>query len=548
MNNQVLTSFKLKRVEEYEDSIDDFEITYEIMSAYDNKFADPRKNKIQKKINEIDSKSLELSNNIDSLNTEIERLTNHSDGFDYAVAVASGVLCGLIDSFIVGEFDFKAAKGNSNHQVNDFILSFAKMQGYEGDRLDGAIAFLEKKFPVAQDNIWKGADIGVGAKNHHLADLAHHPTLLGLGAAVIVQFFRMGIFVNKDGKWNFEFISTEPKELFKIWLPIIISGLLIWMVNIVEAKHHDKIDESIPKPIQKLIKLLAATPMVIPILKVAGNWAGHLVSDMGGSKNTAGGGMGIPGLFLSLLHEISSLPILKDTELPKLVNDLYVKDKFDMRSELAIINELGRQAIPVLLGEILVRGFYFVRKLCQEVNEHGNFKDVNWRNVIPFNNRTIARMITIESGTFTAIDLADAAIRSAIKNKNPKNPLFWKDFVLRVNFVGVGRFFIAVAMDAGMGIKRGSLIQERMQYKSQKIMLQTAKIYYLQEGMWIEAIDTERAIAEMYVTAESSIVYFLESIEQINNDIESIGSNVALTESNNPGLINEMKNILEWGV
>ena len=108
---------------------------------------------------------------------------------------------------------------------------------------------------------------------------------------MIVQFFRIGIFVNKDGEWNFEFISTEPKELLKIWLPMIISGLLVWMVNIVESKHQDKIDESIPKPIQKLIKLLAATPMVIPILKVAGNWAGHLVSDMGGSKNTAGGGM-----------------------------------------------------------------------------------------------------------------------------------------------------------------------------------------------------------------------------------------------------------------
>lgn len=546
MNNQVLSSFKLAHKDEYE--IDDFEIIYEILPAYDKEFADLRKNEIQNKIDEIDSKTLELSNNIDFLNAESEQLTNHADNFDYAVAVASGVLCGLIDSFIVGEFDFKGAKAKSNRQVNDFILSFAKMQGYEGDRLDGAIAFLEKKFPVAQDNIWKGADIGVSATNHHLDDLAHHPTLLGLGAAVVVQFFRVGIFVNKDGEWSFEFISTEPKELLKIWLPIIISGLLIWMINIAKANFQDKIDENIPKPIQKLIKLLATVPMVIPILEVAGNWAGHLVSDMGGSKNTAGGGMGIPGLFLSLLHEISSLPILKDTELPKLVNDLYVKDKFDMRSELAVINELGRQAIPILIGEVLVRGFYFVRRLCQEVNEHGNFKDVNWRNVIPFNNRTIARMITIESGAFTAVDLADAAIRSAIKNGFSPNPLFWKDFVLRVNFVGAGRFVIAVATDVGMGIKRQSLINERMQYKSQKIILQTAKLYYLQEGMWIEAVDTEKAINEMYTAAEFSIVYFLESVEQINNSIESIGNNATLAENNNPGLINDIKNILEWGV
>ncbi len=546
MNNQLFTSLKIKREEEDDEGFDDFQITYEIMTAYEKDYASPQKSLIQEKINEINSKSAELSNNIDSLNTEIERLTNHADGFDYAVAVASGVLCGLIDSFVVGEFDFKSAKAKSNRQVNEFIMRFSKMQGYKGERLEGAISFLEKKFPVAQDNIWSGADFGVSAKNHHLADLAHHPTLLGLGASVVVQFFRMGIFVNKDGEWKFEFINTDPNELLKIWLPVIISGLLIWMTNIVSSNFQDKIDENIPKPIQKLIKLLASVPMVIPILQVAGNWAGHLVSDMGGSKNTAGGGMGIPGLFISLLHEISSLPILKDTALPKLVNDLYVKEKFDMRSELAVLNELGRQAIPVLIGEILVRGFYFVRRLCQEVNEHGDLKSVNWQNVIPFKNRTIARMITIESGTFTAVDLADAAIRSAIKNGPPNNPLFWKDFVLRVNFVGVGRFVIAVATDVGMGINRQSLIKERMQYKSQKLLLKTAKVFYLQEGMWIEVIDTEKAMNEMCAAAESSIIYFMDSLEQIKDSFQSIGNNIASAEKNNPGLSVDIKNILEW--
>lgn len=547
MNTQILTSFKIQREVKDEEGVDDFQVIYEIMPAYEKEYADPRKKEIANKIAEIDHLRLELSNNIDSLNTEIERLTNQSDAFDYAVAVASGALCGLIDSLVVGEFDFKKAKAKSNKQVNEFISKFAKMKGYKGDRLDGAVDFLEKKFPVAQDNVWKGAKIGVGAKNHHLADLAHHPTLLGLGAAVLVQFLRMGIFVNKEGEWNIEFIDTEPEELMKIWLPVIVSGLLIWMVNIVESKFEDKIDDQIPKPIQKLIKSLAAVPLVIPVLKVAGNWAGHLVSDMAGSKNSAGGGMGIPGLFVSLLHEISSLPILKDTDLPKLVNDLYVKEKFDMRAELAVLNELGRQAVPVLIGEVLVRTFYFIRRLIQEVHEHGDLKGVNWQRVIPFSNRTIARMMTIETGTFTAIDLADAAIRSAIKNGPPTNPLFFKDFVLRVNFVGVGRFSIAVATDVGMGVKRQSAIKERMQYTSERLMLQTTKVYYLQEEMWIEAIDTEKAIHEMCVAAEKSIIYFSDSWRHINNSIESIGVNARLAEIIDPKLIDEFRDTLEWG-
>ena len=279
MASDVLTAIKYQ-VPEY----DDFQVEYEILPAFEKDKLDPRITEIAQKIAEIDSQSEELNSKIDTLNIEIERLTNHADGFDYAIAVGAGVLCGLIDSFVVGEFNFERGKANSNKQVNQFIMKFAKLNGFEGDRLNKAIEFLEGKFPVGQDNIWKGADIGVSATNHHLADFAHHPTLLGLAASIAVQFFRMGIFVNKNGEWHLEFISTEPKELLKIWLPVIISGLLMWMINIAESKYKDEIDEKIPKPIQKLIKALAAAPMVISILRVAVNWAGHLVSDMGGSK------------------------------------------------------------------------------------------------------------------------------------------------------------------------------------------------------------------------------------------------------------------------
>ncbi len=546
METEILTKFKYQMPET--EGFEDFQIEYEILPAFKKVNLNPKITDIAQRIAEIDAQSDDLNSKIDTLNTEIENLTNHADKFDYAVAVGAGVLCGLIDSFFVGEFNFERGKAKSHKQVNQFITNFAKMNGYQGEHLNGAIDFLEKKFPVAQDNIWKGADIGVSAKNHHLDDFAHHPTLLGLAAAIAVQFFRMGMFINKDGEWHFEFISTEPKELLKIWLPVIISGLLMWMINIAESKYKDEIDEKIPKPIQKLIKALAATPMVISILKVAVNWAGHLVSDMGGSKNTAGGGMGIPGLFISLLHEISSLPGINQTELPKIVNDLYAKEKIDMRSELAVLNELGRQAIPVIIGEVLVRTFYFVRRLIQECREHdGDWKSVNWRNVVPFKNRTIARMMTIESGTFTAIDLADATIRSAIEAGPPVTPAFWSKFVLKVNFVGVGRFVIAVGTDISMRIKRQKHIKEQMQYRSENGMLQTAKLFYMQEGMWIQAIDTEKAIQDLTETAEKSMLHFVKSFNDISQSIDKIEDYIPDAGKNNPDLIDEMKDILEWG-
>ncbi len=541
MNSQTLTTFKIETEITDVDYYDNFETEFEILSLS----KDTKKNE---NIKNIDEEIFEIEKELKFYDQEIDRLTNHSDGFDYSIAVSCGVICGLIDSFIIGEFNFERGKSNANEQVNKFITKFAKMQGYEGDRLKGAIEFLEKKFPVAQDNIWKGADIGVSARNHHLADLAHHPTLLGLFASIIVQFFRVGIFVNKDGEWNFESIDTDPKELLKIWLPIIISGVLLWIVSIVESKYADKIDEKIPRSIQKLIKLIAAAPALISILKVAGNWVGHLVSDMGGSKNTAGGGMGIPGLFLSLLHEISSLPILKDTELPKIVNDLYSKNKFDMRSELAVLNELGRQAIPVLLGEVLVRTFYFIRRLIKEYQEHKNLKSINWHNAIPFNNRTIVRMMTIESSTFTAIDLADAAIRSSLKNGlAPNNPLFWKDFALRVNFVGVGRFVIAVGTDIGMGIKNNSLKNDRITLHTKIITLQNSKILFLQENMWIEVGNLERSLNDLKEQINAAVIYYIDSYNEIFDNVEQINTSVKQLDSLNAGFKDRFKENLFWG-
>ena len=153
--------------------------------------------------------------------------------------------------------------------------------------------------------------------------------------------------------------------------------------------------------------------MIIEIAKCADNWFGHLVSDMGGSKNTAGGGMGIPGIFISLLYELSGLPIFKDSGLPEFLNDLYVNRKWDFRHEYAYIEAAGKQTVPIIFNEILVRTGFFVTRLALEIKKQNGLKGINWNNVIPFQNRTVDRMLTVASLTFTAVDTADAGVRAA---------------------------------------------------------------------------------------------------------------------------------------
>lgn len=482
---------------------------------------------------------------INELNVDIERLTNCADGIDNMVAVASGLLTGLIDSFFVGEFNFTELKADSNKFINKFIEAYAKNNGYDGKGgLKGAITFLENKFPVEQDNLWHGKGIS-SSKLHHLEDIAHHPTPLGLLAAIIVTFLRMGIFVDKKGHWHFEAIDTTPKQLLRIWLPVIISGVLLWLIYLAKSKHPEKI-EKLPNPIKRIVVALAAAPAVIEVLLKVNDWFGHLVSDMGGSKNTAGDGMGIPGLFLSLLKELASVPPLKETPLSNIVSDIYSKDKFDLRTELAIVEHLGKQAIPVILNEVIVRTFYFVRRLIIEKQQSNEWKDVNWLNVMPFNNRTINRMLTIASGTFVAVDAADAAIRAAIKNGgNIYNPKLYVDFILRINFVGIGRFALAAGTDIHMGCKRKKLIDERIKLKSEMLHLYDAKVFYKQADMWQRAKDAKEALEKMEENAKIVAKYHVESIKEIIKKTGEIGKYSEDIDRNNAGLISRISSTME---
>ena len=53
-------------------------------------------------IAELDERLAKNQTVLDDLNSNIDRLTNHVDGFDYAISACSGVLCGFIDSFFIG--------------------------------------------------------------------------------------------------------------------------------------------------------------------------------------------------------------------------------------------------------------------------------------------------------------------------------------------------------------------------------------------------------------------------------------------------------------
>ncbi len=396
------------------------------------------------------------------VNQQLERYTFDGCKADYALGIISGLYAGVIDSVFVGAATFDGVDMALSHQqVNNFIQEYAKSRGLGGGRLKDCISDLEKAFKVAQDNVWKGAGIGVSAKNHHLADLAHHPTPVGLLSSIIVQFLRIGTFVNKEGEWHFVLAKTEAKDIVETLTPAVITGVLNWLVTLGEKAYQEETGEEIPKALRGIARFAASTPILVEIAKCADNWFGHLVSDMGGSKNTAGGGMGIPGVFVSLLYELASLPVLKDSGLPAFVNDLYENQKLDLRHELCLYKELGKQSIPVIFNEIYTRILFFASRLGIQTAEHENLKDIDWKSTMPFGNRVIDRMLMISSMTFTVADTADAAVHAAIESCG-NWIMFSGVFVSRFNYVGAGRAALAIVKEVSNEQKEAQLIHEKL--------------------------------------------------------------------------------------
>ena len=403
-----------------------------------------------------------LDNELARVNAELSRYTCRAEAVDYGFAIAIGAVSGYIDSFIVGEISITSNDMKISHEsVNRFIQKYAESRGKKTDRLKDAISFLEDTFKVAQDNAFSGADIGVSATNHHLADLAHHPTPIGLFAAIIVQFLRVGTFVNKNGELHFILVETAPKDLIEIWTPAIITGILNWLAAVSMDKFEDETEIEIPSAIRKLVHVAGSLPLITEIAKCADNWFGHLVSDMGGSKNTAGGGMGIPGILVSLLYEIAGLPGLKDTGLPKIVNDLYAKQSFDLRHEICLYKELERQTWPVVFNEIYVRFGYFLINVAAQAGEKGGLKNVNWDEAIPINNRTVDRLLMVSSMTLSMVDVGDAAVRAALESYGNWTTFSIK-FASRFNYVAAGRAAVSVVREVSNENKEAQLVHEKL--------------------------------------------------------------------------------------
>lgn len=365
---------------------------------------------------------------IESIEEDAGGRAQEDSSFDYKMAAACGVVAGLCDSFFVGKFSLDRANEWGYSKVNEFVVWIAEQHSdFKGESLRDAITFLEKKYPFVGDKAT--ANFG-GGLQHHLRDFSHHFSPVGLAFSVLTQF-------------TGEIYGTDQYSEF-IAIPV---GARWFDEGLIGKNFCEKL-----------------------FLGVTG-WFFHMVSDMAGSSSNPGVGTGIPGPVLSLIKELSALPVFGNAMDPELglrkfvskmfngtflmqVNEDGHKEprRFNLRTEIGIAYEVGRQSFPVLLNECLTRCCYFLRHLYLEVqkidikslNDLGKL-DAN--KFLPFNNPRVVRMVSIASATFTVVDMVDAAIRAAVAGLPNKSKDSAVEFLVRINYVGVVRLIFAVGVD-----------------------------------------------------------------------------------------------------
>ena len=79
--------------------------------------------------------------------------------------------------------------------------------------------------------------------------------------------------------------------------------------------------------------------------------------------------------------------------------------RIDFRTELGVADQVLSQAKSVIANECLVRGYYFLSRLRDKLsrNDVRSLKDlerIDVKRVIPTNERSLTRMLTISSSVF----------------------------------------------------------------------------------------------------------------------------------------------------
>lgn len=351
------------------------------------------------------------------------------DKYDYLIAVACGVLGGIVDIFLVGAPRDSVLGKWTDEQVDNAVKGFAKISGWspkpeKTDSVASAIGFLENKFKVNYDQR-HSADVkdlfNMSTKNHHMMSLAHAPDIIGLFFSILNQFTSTATFV-ANGQ-----LITVNTDTFELQGGNFVAKLFCGIAN----------------------------------------WFGHVMSDIAGSsgsRGNAGRGTGVVMPFFELFSfcKFGKLNVGQDKQDFAIIATRAFQEGYDFRFGLAT-------AIPVIITELSIKLVWALRRHFQ------NGKPL--KECIPTQNHADLRiMLIFGNGTLCVMDGIDSGVKSGGN---------FLAFFMRLNLIAWFRFVTLVLKEVCI---RLGIVSSLQVYLDSYKRINEALLSYLKE---LEKIDIE---------------------------------------------------------
>lgn len=181
------------------------------------------------------------------------------------------------------------------------------------------------------------------------------------------------------------------------------------------------------------------------------------------------------------------------------------------KKELNGLDDFAVQSIPVKANIIFVHSYAHIRNFIQQVNEH-NVESLEGLNIIDFdklnNDRVLARMDTISTSVFAALNVGVAGAKAIKLEKDPLQKLYV--FAININIPNVIRLVSVVSADADY-IKE-DIVQ----------LVHKSKVVEIKKHKDIPLDSLERCFTMNKI--ETRILYSLE-LQMIDEDIQRTKEN-----------------------
>lgn len=291
------------------------------------------------------------------------------DPYDYALAAACGVLCGIIDVLFVKEPHEGLLGKKTDELFDSLVMKLAKEKRGSGNNVKSAIGFFERNAKVTYDqatsqNLKKALSDGftdtvehLSMKNHHAKSLSHYPDVFGLIASICNQFTNTSTFLD-SGRGTITITNGTGNGL-ELEGGTLLSKLYCGFIN----------------------------------------WIMHCISDVAGSSGSQGVGAGLP-IPLTEFFQFCNFGRFENEKgqwqtFATVMTKVY-EEGYDLRHGVAT-------SIPVFLNYLLTKAVFTIKQHFYDGMAWEKIKD---------NHDKLQRMNTVSIGSLCLVDLSEAAITS----------------------------------------------------------------------------------------------------------------------------------------